>query len=148
MHIEIAFYDSYDRIESHTTKVTGDEQTTQIHNVMPTNGSGTSAGLVAVCIVVPLFFIGLVFLCWWKRAYFGKVYWNQQSRQGGIWLYHLYLRYFTACNTTSDESDIEATGTSVISGKLHHTALYVFSNLQMNSLKPKCMLFLSVVVNW
>lgn len=57
------------------------------------------------------------------------------------------MRYFTACNTTSAESDIEATGTSVSSGKMHQTTLFVFSNLQMKSLKPKCMLFLSVVVN-
>lgn len=64
---KIVFYDSYDRVESHTTKVTGDEQTTQIHiNVMPSNSSGTSASLIAVFIVVPLLFVGLVFL-WWKR---------------------------------------------------------------------------------
>lgn len=57
------------------------------------------------------------------------------------------MRYFTVCNTTSAESDVEATGTSVISGKMHHTTIFVFSNLPMKSLKPKCMLFLSVVVN-
>lgn len=57
------------------------------------------------------------------------------------------MRYFTARNTKSAESDIEATGTSVSSGKMHHTTLFVFSNLQMKSLKSKCMLFLSVVVN-
>lgn len=57
------------------------------------------------------------------------------------------MRYFTAHNTTSAKSDVEATGTSVSSGKMHHTTLFVFSNLQMKSLKPKYMLFLSVVVN-
>nr|XP_034336965.1 uncharacterized protein LOC105317832 isoform X4 [Crassostrea gigas] len=87
------------RVESHTTKVTGDEQTTQIHNVMPSNGSGTSAGLVAVCIVVPLFIIGLVFLCWWKRNEIQKLITNP----------------FRSRNTTSAKSDVEATGTSVSS---------------------------------
>lgn len=57
------------------------------------------------------------------------------------------MGYFTARNTTSAESDIEATRTSVISGKMQHTTLLVLYNLQMKTLKPKGMLFLSVVVN-
>nr|XP_034336976.1 uncharacterized protein LOC105317832 isoform X14 [Crassostrea gigas] len=93
------------RVESHTTKVTGDEQTTQIHNVMPSNGSGTSAGLVAVCIVVPLFIIGLVFLCWWKRNEIQKLITNP----------------FRSRNTTSAKSDVEATGTSVSSENAENT---------------------------